>query len=155
MNDPALTLAEGAPVHATAVVIGERGLLLTGASGSGKTTTALRCMSSARTTGTHAALIADDGVNLAVSGGRVIARCPQPIAGRAEIRGTGIFSFAWRQSAVLEAVVMAASPEGAGRLPPDDEFCMIGTCRLKLIRVDYRSPVDPLQVILSALAAKP
>ena len=153
MVDTALTLAEGTPVHATAVIIGERGLLFIGPSGSGKTTTALRCMASARTSGTHAALVADDGVTLEVSGSRVIARCPEPIAGRAEIRGTGIFSFAWRQSAVLDAVVMAAIPEGAGRLPPDDEFCSVGTSRLKLLRLDYRSPLDPLEVILAALVA--
>ena len=154
MSGPAVTLDEGTSVHATAVVIGERGLLFVGPSGSGKTTTALRCMSSARTNGSHAALVADDGVILQVSGHRVIARCPEPIAGKAEIRGTGILPFAWRQNAVLEAVVMAAEPNGAGRLPLDNEVCGVGTSRLKLLRLNYRSPFDPLQVVLAALAAE-
>jgi serine kinase of HPr protein (carbohydrate metabolism regulator) len=47
-------------VHATALVVGTTGLLITGPSGAGKTTLALRLIALARSRGLYADLIADD-----------------------------------------------------------------------------------------------
>jgi serine kinase of HPr protein (carbohydrate metabolism regulator) len=148
-----LVLAEGTPAHATAIVVGEAAFLFTGPSGSGKTTTALRCLVGAEARGQNAALIADDGVILDIAHERVIARRPRQIAGLAEIRGSGIFAFSSRQAAVLFAVIAPATPEGEGRLPPEGETCRVGALELKLLRIDYRSPLDPLSVIEAALLA--
>ena len=148
-----LVLEEGTPVHGTAIVIGEAAFLFTGPSGSGKTTTALRCLAAAGGRQRHAALIADDGVVLEVSGDRVIARRPAAIAGLAEIRGSGIYAFPSRAAVVLSAVVAPAEPAGEGRLPPEDEACRVGAQELKLLRIDYRSPLDPFFVIEMALPA--
>ncbi|MBA70739.1 MAG: serine/threonine protein kinase [Rhizobiales bacterium] len=150
MPDPALILAEGTAVHATAVVIGEQAFLFTGPSGAGKTTTALRCLSSAKLAGLNAALIADDGVILDCTGGRAVARCPASIAGLAEIRGSGIYGFPWRAAAVLTAVVAPAEPAGETRLPAEGEICRVGALELRLLRIDYRSPLDPRSVLEAA-----
>lgn len=155
MPKPAVILAEGPAVHATAVVIGERAFLFTGPSGAGKTTTALRCLSSAKLSGLHTALIADDGVILECAGDRVVARCPEQIAGMAEIRGSGIHTFPWRPAAVLSAVVAPAQPAGETRLPAEGETCGIGALELRLLRVDYRSPLDPLAVLEAACRPSP
>ena len=55
--------------------------------------------------------------------------------------------------AVLSAVVAPAEPAGEGRLPPEDETCRVGAHELKLLRIDYRSPLEPLFVIEAALSA--
>jgi serine kinase of HPr protein (carbohydrate metabolism regulator) len=71
-------------LHASCVAIGGRGVLLTGASGSGKSDLALRLIDRG------AVLVADDGVVVHVEDGRIIATAGPNIAGRIEVRGLGI-----------------------------------------------------------------
>ena len=71
-------------IHATAVAIGGRAVLLLGRSGSGKSDLALRLIDRG------AVLIADDQVALAARGGRLYASPPVTIAGKIEVRGVGI-----------------------------------------------------------------
>ncbi len=71
-------------LHATAVAIGGRAALLTGASGAGKSDLALRLIDRG------AILVADDQVELRVRDGSLIASPPATIAGRMEVRGVGI-----------------------------------------------------------------
>ncbi|MBW3099110.1 HPr kinase/phosphorylase [Pseudohoeflea coraliihabitans] len=134
-------------IHATAISVGESGLLICGPSGAGKTSLALRCLAGARSRGWHAALIADDGVIVSMVAGRVLASCPQPIAGRAEIRGTGIFSMSCQSRARLTAVIAPGQPVGEGRLPPEDETVSLGDRVLPLLRIDYAARIDPLEVL--------
>lgn len=72
-------------LHASVVALDpERGVLIKGASGTGKSLLALRLMAYG------AWLVADDRTDLTVEGGHLIARAPAPIAGRIEARGVGI-----------------------------------------------------------------
>lgn len=142
-----LRLATGAPVHATAIVVGETGVLFVGPSGSGKSITALRCLASAHARGLHAALVSDDRTILEVAHGRVIARCPAPIAGRAEIRGTGLVDLAFRKSARISLVVAPGEPAGAGRLPPSGETAEIGGVLLPVTRFFNDLRLDPLEIL--------
>lgn len=140
----------GSPVHATAIVVGETGLLITGPSGTGKSLLALRCLAAARAGGHHAALVADDSVILDASGGRVVMRCPPPIAGLAEIRGTGLVEVAYRNAALLSRVVAPGEPAGATRLPPAGETAEIGGVRVPVTRFFYVSTLDPMEILLPA-----
>ena len=70
-------------VHATCVAIGDRAVLLCGPSGSGKSDLALRLIDGG------AQLVADDQVVLRAEGGRIVARAPEALAGRMEVRGIG------------------------------------------------------------------
>ncbi len=68
-------------LHATAVAWRGRAVLILGRSGSGKSALALQLMALGCT------LVADDGVELAVQEGALVARPPEKIRGMIEARG--------------------------------------------------------------------
>ncbi|MBO6717112.1 MAG: HPr kinase/phosphorylase [Rhizobiaceae bacterium] len=74
-------------LHASALIVGDRGLLVAGPSGSGKTALCLAILHHCAGTGRFARLVADDHVQLRNAGGRVIATVPDAIAGLVEIYG--------------------------------------------------------------------
>jgi HPr kinase/phosphorylase len=96
---------EGETVHATALVLGEAGILVRGPSGAGKTSLALALIARARGEGRFARLVADDRVGLRVRGGRILLLAPARIAGLAECRGAGIRRLPHLDAAVLRLVV--------------------------------------------------
>lgn len=95
--------------HATALVIGEKGLLLTGASGAGKSALAERLIAEARARGLFARLVGDDRIALTVDRGRLIATSHPAIRGQVERRGIGILTVDSFEKAVLGGVVMLES----------------------------------------------
>jgi HPr kinase/phosphorylase len=98
-------------LHATCVAIGDRAVLLTGASGAGKSDLALRLIDRG------AMLVADDQVELSAEDGRLIARSPATIAGRIEMRGLGIVNAPTRLTCpVVLSVALDRVPE---RMPSD------------------------------------
>lgn len=105
----------GTNVHATAIVIGETGILIRGRSGSGKSTLARRLLERAGREGRFARLVGDDRVGLERAHGRLVAHALPAIAGLLEIRGVGIVAVPFTPSAVIGLVVDSdAVPE---RLP--------------------------------------
>src|SRR6185436_11959733 len=88
-------LLPGAPelVHGTCVALGRTAALLRGPSGSGKSDLALRFLFLARR-GPAALeapiLVADDQVWLVRNGGHLLAKPPDTIRGKMEVRGVGI-----------------------------------------------------------------
>lgn len=106
-------------VHATAVLIGGSGILIRGASGSGKSRLALDLIDRAHLHGLDAALVADDRVILTAVHGRLTARPPAPLAGLVEERGVGIGATPF-EPAVLVRIVVDLVAE-VPRLPGDDE----------------------------------
>lgn len=122
-----------ANVHGTAIVLGTRGFLLTGPSGSGKSRLALACITAARQAGHFAALVADDRVDLALEHDRIVARCPPSIHGLIEIRGAGIGTIETVPAAVMDWAILPVAAPFDPRLPPEDETfpCHSGAyCRL-------------------------
>ena len=115
-------------IHATALVCGDAGLLLRGASGAGKSALALRLIDRARRGGRFAALVADDRVLVGARGGRLLAAAPGPIRGLAELRGYGIVSVPVIGRAVIDIV---ADLDGSARMPDPETVDVAGvTCRL-------------------------
>lgn len=92
-------------VHATAVAIGEAGVLIRGRSGSGKSELALAVIAEAERKGLFARLISDDRVRLSAASGRLLAHAHPAIAGRIEQRGEGILAMAHEACVVVRAVV--------------------------------------------------
>ncbi|WFP63525.1 HPr kinase/phosphorylase [Mesorhizobium sp. WSM4904] len=84
MPDPA---AKPENIHGTAILIGERGVLITGPSGAGKTTLALTLIDHCRIRGLFSRLIGDDRLLAAPHHGRLVCRAPATIAGLAEVPG--------------------------------------------------------------------
>ncbi len=105
-------------IHATALVIGETGVLLRGASGSGKSSLALALIGLARLGGRFARLVGDDRVRLEALGGRVIARPHPAIEGFVERRGQGIVSVPHEAAAVVTCVVDLVAADPARDIPP-------------------------------------
>jgi serine kinase of HPr protein (carbohydrate metabolism regulator) len=134
-------------VHATAIVVGTRGLLFVGPSGIGKTMMAFTCLAAARRQGAVSFLIADDQVLLSRDGDRIIASCPPSIAGLMEIRGSGIVKVDHLESAPIDLAVQVISLAEAERIPPENEqFQTAEIGALPLVRVADKAP-SPLAII--------
>ncbi|HEX8216268.1 MAG TPA: HPr kinase/phosphatase C-terminal domain-containing protein [Allosphingosinicella sp.] len=96
-------------VHAGCIAIGGRGVLMSGASGRGKSDLALRLIDRG------ARLVSDDYTMLRVVAERLIASAPPAIAGRIEIRGVGLAGIEpLPEAAVCLLIDLDARPE---RLP--------------------------------------
>ncbi|MCU0826727.1 MAG: serine kinase [Tabrizicola sp.] len=111
--------------HASCVAVGDRGLLILGPSGSGKSALALRLLS------LGALLVADDRTTLTVEGGILTAHCPGPIVGLIEARGVGIL----RAPVIDTAPVVLAVDLGqheSQRLPPARKITILG-CEVDLV----------------------
>lgn len=102
-------------VHGTLVLLGDRGVLITGPSGSGKSSLALDLIADARG---FAMLVSDDRVLIEKGAdGRLIGRAPSAIAGRIEMRGVGIVDRSFEPRAVIDLVVELADPGSVERMP--------------------------------------
>ena len=113
-------MTEALTLHATTVALGEeRGLLVLGPSGSGKSALALQLIA------LGAMLVADDQTRLHLEGDAVIATCPAPIRGRIEARGLGILRADTLPAARLVLAVDLGQTE-TERLPPLRHITLMG-----------------------------
>lgn len=135
-------------VHACAVVIGETGLLIRGASGSGKSALAFALIDAARRDGVFAAFVADDRVILESAGGRLIGRVPPTIAGLAERRGRGIETIAFVPAAVIGLVVDLV-PDGTIERLPDEAARSVEIEGIQLVRLAVPSAATAVSVPLT------
>ena len=74
-------------LHATAIVLGATGILITGPSGAGKSALALSLIRAGRLHGLYASLVADDQVLISASNGRAVAAAPRRRAAGRRRRG--------------------------------------------------------------------
>ena len=107
----------GQTVHAAAALVGGRGVLIRGASGSGKSSLLLALLDR----DPEAVLIADDRVTVSVEGGRLLASTPEEIAGLMEIRGVGIVRQPHVSPAEISLVVDLLPLAECPRLPSEGE----------------------------------
>ncbi|WEZ85057.1 HPr kinase/phosphorylase [Rhizobium sp. 32-5/1] len=129
-------------------MLGTRGFLLVGPSGTGKSTLALTLMTQARLHGVYAALIGDDQVFVSVTGGQVIALGPESIHGLLEIRGAGIANVETIPSAVLHFALRPIRIEKADRLPPEEEVHWLSErMSLPLLRLPYGDGQDSFAIL--------
>jgi len=104
-------------IHASAVLVGARAVLIRGPSGSGKSRLALELIETARAGRFRfARLIGDDRVQLKCAGGRLLVRPAPQLAGLIELRGAGILRFDYEPCAVVGLVVDLDAADAA-RLP--------------------------------------
>jgi serine kinase of HPr protein (carbohydrate metabolism regulator) len=108
-------------IHASAVLVGTRAVLIRGPSASGKSRLALELLEAGRIGAVlFARLVADDRVHLETAGGRLLARPAAALAGLIEVRGVGLLRLAHEPSAVVGFVVDLAAAD-AVRLPEPDK----------------------------------
>jgi HPr kinase/phosphorylase len=143
-------MAASATVHASAVLVGARAVLIRGPSGSGKSRLALDVIEAARTGSLpFARLVADDRVHLETANGRLLARPPKALAGLIEVRGVGLRRMAHEPSAVVGLVVDLAAAE-AQRLP-DDRERIADVGGIKLPRLAVASGAAALPALLARI----
>jgi HPr kinase/phosphorylase len=115
MNTPAT-------IHASALVVGGRGVLIRGASGAGKSSLLLAILYAERP---RARLVADDRVVVTNVDQRLVARAPAELAGKLEVRGQGIFDQPYAASAAIDLVVDMLPLAESTRFPEPGHRCTV------------------------------
>lgn len=118
-------------LHATAVAIGPRALLLTGPSGSGKSDLALRLIDRG------ALLIGDDAVML--DGGALSG--PKRLRGQIEVRGVGIVHVPCAAGTTALALHVDLVPREAVPRLPDMQTSTFAVPHLRLHAFDHSAPL--------------
>ncbi len=112
-----LGMTGNSTIHASAVLVGARAVLIRGPSGAGKSRLALELIEAARAGALRfARLVGDDRVQLATAGGRLLVRPAAALAGLLELRGSGILRLDYEPCAVVGLVVDLDAAD-AERLP--------------------------------------
>jgi HPr kinase/phosphorylase len=91
--------------HATGILLGDDGILLTGVSGAGKSLLALDLLEQAKLRGETALLISDDRVLLSVDEDGLVMEPPPTLEGMIELRGRGIINLPFAKKAHVHLVV--------------------------------------------------
>jgi HPr kinase/phosphorylase len=137
-------------VHASAVQVGERAVLIRGPSGSGKSRLAFELILAGRSGQVPpAVLVGDDRVHLDTSGGNLIVRPAAELAGLIEIRGLGIRRIEHVSEAVVGLVVDLGAND-AERLPAAEALTTLVE-GVELPRIPVNLRFSPLPLIVAAL----
>ena len=145
-----MTDAGGASVHASAVRVGNRGVLIRGPSGSGKSRLAFDLITSGRSGQiAPAILVGDDRVHLDTDAGQLRVRPAAELAGLIEIRGLGIRRCAFAEEAIVGLLVDLAAAD-CERLPPP-EALMTRIFGVLIPRVPVGAGYSPLPLVVAAL----
>lgn len=137
--------------HGTAVQINGKGILLRGASGSGKSSIAMRLLDNCILNNTSGFLIADDRVYLKSHNNVLYVSCPDNLHGLIEIRGLGIVTLNYLKEAKLDLVVDLVPQEAFERYPHHDAqtatlATTLGDVTIARIQIVERNP-DALAII--------
>ena len=127
-------------VHGTTVAVAGAGVLLQGASGSGKSDLALRLIDGG------AILIADDRTILSRQGDQVVAQPPEPLRGILEVRGIGLIRVPTLESIQLRLAVDLDMPPD--RLPAPI-FSTLSGVDIPLIRLSAFESSAPAKIRLA------
>jgi serine kinase of HPr protein (carbohydrate metabolism regulator) len=142
-----------ATVHASAVLVGGRAVLIRGPSGAGKSRLALELIQAARAGALlFARLVGDDRVHLQEAGGRLLVRPAEALTGLLEVRGAGILRLPYEPSAVVGLVVDLAVD--ALRLPEPGQR-QVEIDGIRLPRLGVAAGEAALPTVLALLTSSP
>ena len=137
-------------IHASAVLVGQRAVLIRGPSGSGKSKLALELLQAAQAgLLPFARLVADDRVHVEPSHARLLVRPAGTLAGLLEVRGVGVRRVEAEPVAVVGLVVDLGAAE-AERVPAESaaETVIAG---IRLPRLTVAAGDSPLPALLALL----
>lgn len=130
-----------ANIHASCVAVENRGLLLLGPSGRGKSDLALRLIDRG------ARLVADDRCDIWFDQGRLWCAPPEVLAGKLEVRGLGILDRPWTAPVPLALAVRLA--DRYERMPPADAVERIAGHDLPAVLLSAFEGSAPIKVLLA------
>ena len=145
-----MTDATGPTVHASAVLVGNRAVLIRGPSGAGKSRLAFDLILAARAGQIPpAVLVGDDRVHLDAGKGQLVVRAARELAGLIEIRGLGIRRCDFAEEAIVGLVVDLDAPDAA-RLP-SSEALQTSIYGVMIPRIPVGSGFAVLPLVIAAL----
>ncbi len=145
-----MTSGAGASIHASAVLVDHRGVLIRGPSGAGKSRLAFDLMLAGRSgqiPGT--VLVGDDRVFVSVRNRQLVVRPAPELAGLIEIRGLGIRRCDFTGEAVIGLVVDLCA-EDAARLP-QPEALLTSVDGVLIPRIPVAPGMSALPLVVAAL----
>jgi serine kinase of HPr protein (carbohydrate metabolism regulator) len=139
-----------ATIHASAVLVGARAVLIRGPAGAGKSRLALALIDAASTGLLRfARLVGDDRVHLDPQHGRLLVRPAPELAGLIEVRGLGIRALPHEELATVGLVVDLAADD-AERLPAAAARA-VTLAGIALPRLSAAPGQDALDLVIAAL----
>jgi len=147
---PGAASMQSPSVHASAVLVGNRAVLIRGPSGSGKSRLAFDLILAGRSGQLPpAVLVGDDRVHLDTLAGELWVRPAAELAGLIEVRGLGIRRCDFVREAVVGLVVDLAAAN-AERLP-SPEALEVRLNGVLLPRIPVGTRYQPLPLVVAAL----
>lgn len=143
-----------ANVHGTAVVLGDRGILITGPSGSGKSTLALALIERFSRQGRFARLVADDQLFVNDKAGRLVCHAPPPISGLVEVRGLGPRALRVETAAVIDLVARLVPEDRLMRVQEEASEVIAG-CAIQRIDLPARNVISACGMLICWLKMPP
>jgi len=140
--------------HASAVVLGDRGIVIAGPSGAGKSQLALALIADVLASGRFARLVADDQIFLAAHQGRLTCSAPESIAGLVEVRGLGPRQVVHEPRAPVDLLVRLVELSVAERFPDLQTELLLG-CPVRMLRLPANEPHSAKLAVLAELALPP
>jgi serine kinase of HPr protein (carbohydrate metabolism regulator) len=134
-------------IHASAVLVGTRAVLIRGPAGSGKSRLALALIQAGGLP--FARLVGDDRVHVEAAHGRLLVRPADTLAGLIEVRGLGIRRVPFEPLAAVGLVIDLAAAD-AERLPPS-ESAATEVAGIALPRLAVAPGEDPVGLVIAAL----
>lgn len=136
-------------IYGSCVVLNNKGVLILGKSGLGKSDLCLRLIMEKQ-----ARLVADDRVEIMLDDNRLYAHFVPSLAGLLEVRGLGLQSFPFEERSSVDLVIeLAEKPQDVERLPETAFFEYMG---LKIPKINLyameASAVHKVVLALSRLA---
>jgi HPr kinase/phosphorylase len=145
-----MTGGAGASIHASAVLVGNRAVLIRGPSGAGKSRLAFDLILAGRSGQLpRTELIGDDRVLIDTHADKLVVRPARELAGLIEIRGLGIRRCDFAEEAVVGLVVDLCAGD-AERLPPP-EALQTRISGLMIPRIPIGSGFQPIPIVVAAL----
>jgi serine kinase of HPr protein (carbohydrate metabolism regulator) len=142
--------AGSATVHASAVQVGNRAVLIRGPSGAGKSRLAFDLILAGRSGQiAKAILVGDDRVHLDTDANQLMVRPARELAGQIEIRGLGIRRCDFVEQAMVGLVVDLAADD-AERLPPPERL-RTRVYGVMIPRIPIGAGYSPLPLVVAAL----
>ena len=141
-------------LHASAVVVGDRGVVVTGPSGSGKTTLCMALLDFGAHSGVPVRMLGDDQLFLEGHAGRLVVTAPESIAGLMEVRGFRPSRIASERSAVVDLLIRLVPPQEAPRFNDGGSETLAGVT-IPVLQLPQRNTPQAVLAIRARLEFPP